>query len=231
MMATLITDFSPESQAVTISGEDDLLSRGVCRCEIPASLKAFSEELSEVTPESIFAEDNEYAQYRNIMEHETFPFDDVLRAITPCLTAHFVGSVDELRLDDAFAIHYNEQHFDTTVKKHTDPSDITVNMCISRSEELEGSQVLFFGNEKLVGSSDLPSPSSVDSNVLEDGAKGCFLVTPQAGWATVHWGKHPHLVTSLKKGQRTNVVMTYCFSDKSKSRSMKSDCFQDETLK
>jgi len=58
-----------------------------------------------------------------------------------------------------------------------------------------------------------------------------YLVTSRIGFATIHWGKHPHLVTPLEKGIRTNVIMTMCFVDKNKSKAMKTDCFQDQSLK
>jgi hypothetical protein len=70
-------------------------------------------------------------------------------------------------------------------------------------------------------------------NILNNGGSQRlnYLVTSRIGFATIHWGKHPHLVTPLEKGIRTNVIMTMCFVDKNKSKAMKTDCFQDESLK
>ena len=109
------------------------------RVDAEVDLAGWEEELSKVTPLSIFAEDGSYAQYRNILEESDFPFGSILETIAPILEKKFVDSVNELRLDDAFAIHYSEQHRDTTVNLHTDPSDITVNLCLGRSADLEGS--------------------------------------------------------------------------------------------
>jgi hypothetical protein len=70
------------------------------------------------------------------------------------------------------------------------------------------------------------------SIINNGGSQGLnYLVTSRIGFATIHWGKHPHLVTPLEKGIRTNVIMTMCFVDKNKSKAMKTDCFQDESLK
>jgi hypothetical protein len=103
----------------------ELLARGVCRFDVGAvvDLRGWAGELSKVTPLSSAMEDGEYAQYRNILEDEdpAFPFAAVFAALTPLLEKHFVDgpAATALRLDDAFAIHYNEIHFDTTVKQTT----------------------------------------------------------------------------------------------------------------
>lgn len=39
-------------------------------------------------------------------------------------------------------------HYDTTVAKHTDPSDITVNLCLNRSEDVIGSKVIYTNNKQ-----------------------------------------------------------------------------------
>ena len=126
------------------------------------------------------------------------------------------------------------------MKKHTDPSDVTVNLCLERSSNLKGSQVQFFGTKELKSAVKLDDEAgnSDEQAIIEElaakkngAAPVSFLVMPESGWATIHWGQHPHLVTSLEAGQRTNVVLTYCFVDKAKSTAMKSDCFQDESLK
>ena len=184
------------------------------RVEDPAfDCQDWATELSRVTPEIEFAEDGEYAHYRNIMEDETFPFDLILRCLEGALTEYFIDSVDEIRLDDAFAIHYNTSHYDTRVGRHMDPSDITVNLCLERSDDLAGSQVLFHGHQRLPKSPNgLPSPPQH--------ATDKFLVGATAGWATIHFGFHPHEVTRLVAGRRTNIVLTYCFKDPGKSEYM-----------
>ena len=198
--------------------DDGLLERlGVCRVRVDAEvdLAGWEEELSKVTPLSIFAEDGSYAQYRNILEESDFPFGSILETIAPILEKNFVDSVNELRLDDAFAIHYSEQHRDTTVNLHTDPSDITVNLCLGRSADLEGSEVLFHGKERLKQGED-------DKNT---GEYSRFRVGAIAGYATIHWGRHPHEVTTLVKGSRTNVVLTYVFIDTTKSTAQCAGCY------
>lgn len=117
------------------------------------------------------------------------------------------------------------------MKRHTDPSDITVNLCLDRSENLEGSHVLFFGSKDIRGIVDINNAQTSDpgSSSFETAKKANFRVAAKKGWASIHWGQHPHMVTSLEKGQRTNVVLTYCFVEASRSLAMKSACFHDES--
>lgn len=113
---------------------------------------------------------------------------------------------------------------------------MTVNLCLERSANLEGSQVLFFGRKPLLrhadGKDSSDGSNSSDGGTAATAADGAaapeqFLVGAAAGWATVHWGAHPHLVTTLRTGQRTNVVLTYCFAEAGKSTATKGDCFTD----
>jgi len=126
------------------------------------------------------------------------------------------------------------------VKRHTDPSDVTVNLCLERSDNLEGSQVLFFGRKTLLGlenegnagdpcGNEDSKVQSIAAGTLTEATQEQFLVGAESGWATVHWGAHPHLVTDLRKGQRTNVVLTYCFTEAGRSTAMKGDCFTDSS--
>jgi hypothetical protein len=181
------------------------------------AIDRWADELEQTSPTSLFAEDGEYAQYRNIRDDPDFPFARLLELLEPTLQTHFVDSIDELTLDDAFAIHYNEAHFNTTVAKHTDPSDITVNICLRRTDELEGSEVLFYGTKELRG---------VPASVLSDES---FLVEGLQGFATVHWGDHPHETMPLVRGRRTNVVMTLQYKDKSKSTVLQRTCFHSDS--
>jgi len=106
-------------EAPLINDEAELKKRGICRCDVGScvELSGWADELSTVTPLSIFAEDGEYAQYRNIIDREDFPFREVLDSITSILIQNFIDSIDEIRLDDAFAIHYNESHWNTKVSE------------------------------------------------------------------------------------------------------------------
>jgi len=101
-------DTTEEDAAPEVSDDGELRGLGVCRCNVGASvdLSGWADEYAKVTPLSGFAEDGEYAQYRNIMDDEAFPFAAVKAALTSCVEANFVSSMGkELRLDDAFAIH------------------------------------------------------------------------------------------------------------------------------
>ena len=56
---------------------------------------------------------------------------------------------EEIKLDDAFCIHYNMSQEDTSGAKHMDPSDITLNLCLDKSDDCDGSQVMFYGTKAL----------------------------------------------------------------------------------
>ena len=241
----------PPSITPVISDDAELARRGVVRVQVfPCSSSETNllpslclEHLTEVAPYNAFAEDNDYAFYKNIMEDCPFPCDVVFSAIAPALLEHFVSDLSEIRLDDVFVVHYNEQHSDSTVARHMDPSDITINVNLERSDDLEGSQLLFYGTKRLKGfigtdgessssssssssCSASPPPSTRVTSLPDDPspAEEKFLVDTKLGFCTVHYGSHPHEVLSLKKGRRTNVVLTYVFTDKSKSGATRT-CF------
>ena len=204
------------------------------------SLTAFSsslleifaiQTLSQVTPLNLTAEDGEYAFYRNIMDETEFPFDRLLDSsqsqVAAIIQKHFLaedgnresnGASDILRIDDAFCINYNMSQDDTRCAKHTDPSDITLNMCLECLDEIEGSQVLFYGTQELYNVARGSEGKVGDESFL-------FLVRPVPGYATVHWGHHPHQTVPLKRGERTNIVVTFCYKDKSKSTALLRTCY------
>lgn len=205
----------PERGVPVISNPSTLLLYGVCRVPLPATLDAnrFAKEFSQVTPEIILGQgDGEYAFYRNILEEETFPFDlmlDVSQSeIARAILRHFpVVSMDELQLDDAFCVHYNMDQDDTTGAKHKDPNDITVNLCLEKSKDTAGSYVSFYGTKQLNG-----------VTVGDDVATMEKIHVPQeAGYATIHFGDHPHETTALQRGRRTNIVLTYKYKDAERS--------------
>ena len=158
-----------------------------------------AEEYSKPNPQSVFFEDGEYAQYRNVLEDPAFPLDKICACLGPALS-YFDRSLTDLDLDDAFVIHYNTNHQDTTVKIHTDPSDITVNLCLAR-ESVQGSEILFYGRSELSG--------SVPCECNDDDKSDIFRVEPIPGSAMVHYGSHPHETLPLRAGQRTNCVITF----------------------
>lgn len=202
----------------TVDDDKELSSYGVHRVPIPEffDCERFGNELSQVTPMILTAEDGEYAFYRNILEEPDFPFEEILQSsIGEAIVQHFdIDSVGEIRLDDAFCIHMNTLQEDTTGAKHQDPSDITVNMCLQKAPETKGSMVLFHGTQKL---------ENADHH--ERGADFKFKANQRAGTATLHWGRHPHETTALESGMRTNIILTYCYKDSSRSDVSSRNCY------
>jgi hypothetical protein len=207
-----------------VSDPDVLLRYGVCKLRIPTDKVSadvwagWARHLSQVTPEIMAGEgDGEYVFYRNIMEEPDFPFDAILRSsIGDAIVKHFgLGSVDEIRLDDAFCIHYNAaDQYDTSGAKHTDPSDLTVNMCLEKSDDAQGSHVRFYGT-KPIGKAERDTTTEPLS----------FLVRQDAGYATIHWGSHLHGTTPLLSGTRTNIVLTFWFTDPKRSDVASRNCY------
>lgn len=200
-----------------IRNDQELLQCGVVRARVPCDkipLQKWAQELSQVTPLNVTAEDGEYAFYRNIMDEPDFPFDAILDSdIGRAIERHFVP-LTEIRLDDAFCVHYNMDQDDTSGAKHTDPSDITVNMCLEKTAETQGSQVLFYGTKSLRDGKTADTPRAEK-----------FLVEQETGFATIHWGAHPHETLALTSGKRTNIVATYCYRDAKKSQAHKRTCY------
>uniref|UniRef100_A0A7S1VFE7 Fe2OG dioxygenase domain-containing protein n=1 Tax=Grammatophora oceanica TaxID=210454 RepID=A0A7S1VFE7_9STRA len=129
---------------------------------------------------------------------------------------HFgLKSLEEIRLDDAFCVHYNMDQDDTSGSKHTDPSDITINLCVEKTKDVEGSHVKFYGAQKL---ENVERQSSNND-------REAFLVDQLEGYATIHWGVHPHETMPLKRGVRTNLILTYCYKDPSRSDVSVRSCY------
>lgn len=214
-----------------ITDDDELLRYGICRVPLPPKVdwNKWAQELSQVTPEIMFGQgDGEYSFYRNIMEETEFPFDCILdisvSEIGRAILRHFpVSSPDELVLDDAFCVHYNTSQDDTTGAKHMDPSDITVNLCLEKSLDTKGSHVLFYGTKQLqnVDESILNNDKHNNENKIPDR----FYVSQQPGTATIHFGDHPHETIALEQGTRTNIVLTFCYKDPSRSRGQTRSCY------
>lgn len=216
----------------TITEEKELLQMGICRVRIPKpkeELQEWANEFSQVTPEIIFQQDSSSSFYRNILDQAN-PIDAMVRSsvIGQAIQTHF--STDELILDDAFCIQYTSSQWDTSCAKHVDPSDITVNLCLEgNTHPGTGSQVVFYGQQSI--STRLP-------RLLDDHSNVIFGVNQTQGYATIHWGRHPHKTTPLRTKQgdnnndggvchkRTNIILTYCFKHKKdKHDIMNQNCF------
>ena len=150
---------------------------------------------------------------------------------------------EELQLDDAFCVHYNMDQEDTTGKKHIDPSDITINMCLQKSDETEGSYVLFYGMKKLLNvvddvDNDKEKEEEEVQNNIDDDADNDndsdkknrihdnrFYVSQKPGYATIHFGDHTHETTALHHGSRTNIILTYVYTDPNRSDVATRTCY------
>lgn len=225
--------------AIVVTSNDQLLRLGVVRLPLPQDFDAvhWATELSKVTPAIMaFEGDGEYAFYRNIMDEPDFPLHfwekeqqqqqqqgdasdscSCTLSIAHALQTYFRINVQELRLDDAFCVHYNHEQENSGGAKHMDPSDITLNLCLEKSDTVKGSEVLFHGKQQLYFDTNTTANEGSDNGQdLPDGAE--FLVPQQPGYLTMHYGHHYHQTLPLRgKGRRTNIVMTLCFKDESRS--------------
>ena len=232
-----------------VDDDEELLRKGIVRVPLPETLDAerWAEELSQVTPMNLMFEgDGEYAFYRNILDEPEFPFDLMLlgsnngqlseigRAILryfPVLPGS--NSLEEsseilskeLKLDDAFCVHYNMDQDDTTGAKHVDPSDITVNMCLQKASDTTGSYVLFHGTKSLEGLGENSSSKTKSTETISSNNENRFLVPQTPGTATVHFGDHPHETTALRTGSRTNIILTYLYTDPTRSDAATRSCY------
>lgn len=210
-----------------VNDRDELLRLGIvsgvscCSQHLPASQwQQWAERFAQVTPEIMFDQgDHEYAFYRNLRQEADVPFDTFLELFAETIQTYFgvQNPLDELRLDDAFLVSYNTDIYDTRGPKHMDPSDITVNICVTKSSDTRGSYVLFHGTKALVGMArSLPETTPPPTR---------FLVNQEPLCATLHWGNHPHETTALESGLRTNIILTYCFVDQHRSDVALRSCY------
>ena len=65
---------------------------------------------------------------------------------------------------------------------------------------------MFYGSKGL---------KNVEEEKVDESSR--FLVDTKLGWCTIHYGSHPHETTALEEGERTNIVLTFVYKDKSKS--------------
>lgn len=208
-----------------ISDTVELLRYGVVKVPLPAlpddkDWQRWAATLSQVTPEIVAGEgDGEYAFYRNILEEPDFPFSAILESdIGAAMIEHFgMDSLEEVELNDAFCVHYDtETQQDTSGARHTDPSDITVNLCLAKSKDCVESHVKFYGTQPLQSKSKYDYTDRPGYN---------FAVRQDAGYATVHWGAHCHETMAMKRGQRTNIVLTYWYKDPKRCQALKRTCY------
>mmetsp|Transcript_8900 Transcript_8900/g.11846 ORF Transcript_8900/g.11846 Transcript_8900/m.11846 type:complete len:260 (-) Transcript_8900:26-805(-) len=234
-----VHDDDDDDDVRVVENDEELRKYGIVRAQIPDGFDSlyWAQTLSQVTPMIMFGEgDGDYAFYRNIVEEPDFPFQMLFQHFSEAFHKYFGinntfdgnGDGNVLRLDDAFCVHYNMTQNDTTGAKHTDPSDITINLCLWTSDELEGSLVRFHGTESLLNDSNSTDASDNVTIIRENGntndgegddvqaKETVFDVRQKKGYATLHWGHHPHETTALRSGERTNIILTYCFKDPQK---------------
>lgn len=204
-----------------MSDDDELLrSFGIYRIPIAGEggidWLDWASQLSKPTLDNLtFEGDNPYAFYRNIMDEPDFPFEAIFNQVSGAMQTYFsIDSMDDLRLDDAFCVHYNTSQKDSSGAKHTDPSDITVNMCLEASEDIKGSQVKFHGEK-----------SNFNVASVQEEPNTVILVEQRQGYATIHWGDHPHETLPIECGRRTNIILTFLYKDKSRSKAANRTCY------
>ena len=155
------------------------------------------------------------------MSNSSSHFKPKTATVASILEEQFGSASTEFQIDDAFCIHYDMSQQDTTCSKHTDPSDVTLNMCFHCSEDIRGSEVLFFNTYPLARNKNMESSDQNDSMETIN----IFAVKPQPGYATLHWGYHSHQTLPLLRGERTNIVVTFCYKDKQKSTVSSRTCY------
>ena len=213
----------PTGTLITEQGEMKRL--GIIKVKIPSYIdcEKWATEYSKLTPMILSAQgDDEAPFYRNILDEPDFSFGNLLK--DPAIAKAFEENFDDpdlFQMDDAFCVHYNEKQFTTAGAKHTDPSDVTINLCLQKEKGTQGSHVAFHGALPL--KIDTGESSSV--SVPRTAPPEIFNVVQEPGYATLHWGKHPHETLPLESGSRTNIILTYCYKDPSKSDVANRTCY------
>ena len=220
---------SPAQDWTVVQDKRLLQQYGVCVVKAPFEKDKCLELAKEYsTPLPPNFDDGEDAFYRNIREDPAFSFDQILGPTSAIATAmkNQFGVTDpsqDMVLDDAFCVYYNSaEHDNTAGAKHQDPSDITVNLCLEKEESVEGSQVLFYGTQQLQNTT---TTTTTTTSSADGDSHLRFAVDAEPGYATVHWGHHPHetLAMTGSGGRRTNIILTYCF--KKNSKAMNRTCY------
>ena len=78
--------------------------------------------------------------------------------------------------------------------------------------------------ETIIDDNDKSSPTSTKPP-LELVEEDRFLVSQEPGYATIHFGDHPHETTSLRHGSRTNIILTYVYTDPNRSDVATRSCY------
>ena len=148
----------------------------------------------------VAAQDDDGQPHSNdLLDNEDFPFAAIVARCRDTLRM-YVEDPDELELYDAFTLHYDERQSNTTFNRHRDPSHVTVNVCLNA--DCEGSEIEFFGSEKLIGSSTTSADETPDLTAR-------FYVTMRSGTALIHYGRHLHQTRPLTRGTRSQAVLYY----------------------
>merc|ERR1712194_715631 len=92
------------------------------------------------------------------------------------------------------------------LRPHRDDSDVTLNICLERSDDLQGTEVVFHGTEDLNG----PKLNTTPSFMPYDELKSSVNV-PQ-GWVAIHRGCHVHETAPLRQGYRLSVICWFKYA-------------------
>ncbi|MFO0559293.1 MAG: hypothetical protein U0269_14855 [Polyangiales bacterium] len=119
--------------------------------------------------------------------------DQLARCVRPIAKAvlpeHHADTLDH---QHSFVVEYSEDG-DRSLALHVDDSEITLNVCLGW--EFDGASVLFHGVRCDEHRGD---PSSIEER---------FEWTPAPGRALIHAGSNRHVVSELRSGRRSNLIM------------------------
>lgn len=128
-----------------------------------------------------------------------FPVEGILQESNGLIREHFGMSSGDLEVHACFAVLYSPEA-NQILKLHRDDSDVTLNICLERSDDLEGTEVVFHGTEGLKH----PKLNHTPTFMPYDKAK--TLVNVPKGWVAIHRGCHAHETTPLRQGHRLSVI-------------------------
>jgi hypothetical protein len=129
-----------------------------------------------------------------------FPVEGILHEAGDFIREYFGMSPENLDIHACFAVAYSKDA-NTKLRLHVDDSDVTLNICLEKSDDLKGTDVVFHGSEAL---SSLPKLNFGSLVGPVDQLRTSINVP--AGWVAIHRGRHAHETTSLQQGSRLSVI-------------------------